>query len=96
MKFIVHWVRNPGVTPHETNRRTREIEALRPGGLKVLYTWYAIGEPEGVGIVEADDARDIAVQIARYGNLLRFTVTPALSREEWEATLATVPEDAPL
>jgi hypothetical protein len=32
----------------------------------------------------------------RSGNLVHFTVTPALSREEWEATLATVPDDAPL
>lgn len=96
MKFIVHWVRNPGVTPFETGQRRKEVEALRPAGLKILDAWYAVGEPEGVGIVEADDARDIAVQIARYGNLVRFTVTPALSREEWEATLATVPEDAPL
>ena len=67
MKFIVHWVRNPGVTLFESDQRRKEVAAQRPAGLKVLYAWYAVGEPEGVGIVEADDARDIAVQPLLHG-----------------------------
>lgn len=95
MKFIVRWVRNPGVTQSKSEQRRKEVATHRPEGLKVLHAWYAIGEPEGVGIVEADDPRDIALQIARFDSLVRFTVTPALSREEWEASVATLPDVPP-
>ncbi|CAD6542915.1 hypothetical protein LMG27952_03956 [Paraburkholderia hiiakae] len=92
MKFIVQWHRIPGVTPLQTRQKRREVEPLRPAGLKVLGEWYAVAEPEGVAIIEADDPRDVALQFLRYASYVKFSVTPALSREEWEEVLAKLPD----
>jgi hypothetical protein len=88
VKFIVQWTSNPNATPAEINRKREHMRKFRPAGLELIGAWFAIGEPMGVVIVEANDMSLLAQQLIKWGDLLSFSLTPALSADEWAETVA--------
>ena len=49
-----------------------------------LAQYWLLSEPKGVMIVDTDDPSKIAKWCAAYGPILKYKISPTLTREEWE------------
>jgi hypothetical protein len=85
MLFIAHFEGYPSVSAADVAKRIRKIKATRKGGPKVIGAWFTIEKPSGYAVVEADDAAVLAVTMIGWNDLVRFTLTPVLSADQFLA-----------
>ena len=66
----------------EKGRTERGENFSAQGESVVMYT--LLSEPKGIMIVDTDDPAKIAKWCLAYGPILKYKISPIMTREEWE------------
>jgi hypothetical protein len=94
MLFIVRWTALPEVE-HAARDRFLKTGGAPPEGVRMLGRWHGLGSIDGIAVCECSELEPLAMWVREWGDLLSFSVMPAMTDEQLgkvlAAGVATVP-----